>query len=96
MRIVSPKQWSGPVVLANNALSVAPRVGQDDHIQQAGNVIGITEKFPSAQSKCVGAATPRYQVDVDFNKTPRAKTNDAGAFRFNPNGNPVKKLPAQE
>ena len=94
VRIVTPKQWSGSVVLANNALSVAPRVGQDDQIQQAGNAIGITEKFPSAQSKCVGAADPRFRIDVDFNKTPRAKSNDAGAFRFDPKGNP-KKLPVQ-
>ena len=84
--------WNGPVVLANNALSARPRVGQDKHIQQAGNVIGIKEKFPTAQSKCIGAADPDYRIKVDFNQTPRATSNDAGAFKFNANGNPSKKL----
>jgi len=46
------------------------------------------DAFPIVGSKLIGAGDANYQPDVDFNGVSRAGSNDVGAYRFNPNGNP--------
>jgi parallel beta-helix repeat protein len=44
--------------------------------------------FPKAGSALIGAGSPSYLVDVDFNGTARDGTADAGAYKFQAGGNP--------
>ncbi|HET6629558.1 MAG TPA: right-handed parallel beta-helix repeat-containing protein [Woeseiaceae bacterium] len=44
--------------------------------------------FPAEGSALVGAGSAEYVPELDFNGTPRAGIADAGAYRFQPGGNP--------
>ncbi len=46
------------------------------------------DSFPIAGSNLIGAGDATYQPAVDFNGVSRAGTNDVGAYRYDPNGNP--------
>ena len=89
IRIVSPRRFSGRVLVANNAFGNSPRIPTSPEITQRNNVNGVREKFPSTDSKCIGAADPTYLISDDFNGTKRAGSKDAGAYKFSPSGNPA-------
>ena len=88
IRIVAPDKFRGKVVVANNALGGTARIPQSPEITQAGNVNGISEQFPSADSPCIGAADAAYLVADDFNGILRGDSKDAGAYGFDSGGNP--------
>jgi hypothetical protein len=44
--------------------------------------------FPSDESALTGNGDSRYVAEQDFNGARREGNADAGAYRFNPNGNP--------
>jgi parallel beta-helix repeat protein len=88
IRIVAPEKFSGKVVVANNALGGTARIPDRPDITQAGNVTGIQEQFPSADSKCIGAADAAHLVVDDFNGSRRGKSKHSGAYTFDPRGNP--------
>jgi hypothetical protein len=44
--------------------------------------------FPKAGSALIGAAANTYVTASDFNGTSRSGSNDAGAYRYSPTGNP--------
>ena len=44
--------------------------------------------FPKPGSALIGAAAAAHATAMDFNGTSRAGSSDAGAYRFNANGNP--------
>jgi len=50
--------------------------------------------FPSVGSALIGAGSPAYATETDFNGTPRKGTADAGAYVFRAEGNPGWKLAA--
>lgn len=50
--------------------------------------------FPKAGSALVGAAASAYATATDFNGTDRTGSLDAGAYRFDANGNPGWKIVA--
>ena len=45
------------------------------------------DAFPTTASKLLGAADASHLPEVDFNGTPRSGSLDAGAYRFDSNGN---------
>ena len=73
IRVVAPEKFSGPVVVANNALSTNPRIPENPVVIQSRNVIGIKETFPSPGSPCLNTADPAYLSKSDFNKTQATK-----------------------
>lgn len=113
-------KWTGPVVVANNALHAATvlRLPAEGPITLAGNAgsgnvhgrPGVAPAewtggadpatdflppgpagrsvFPAPGSRLIGAGSHSHAVDDDFNGTPRKATTDAGAYRFDPKGNP--------
>jgi len=87
IRIVAPKQFSGKVVVANNAFGGNPRIPSSPEISSVANVTGIKEKFPSSGSKCIGAAEPTHIAKDDFNGKRREGSRDVGAYRFSTKGN---------
>lgn len=87
IRIIAPERFSGKVIIANNALSAKPRVQDDPAITQSSNVIGIKEAFPAPGSPVIRAADPDHLTKVDFNKSPRKNSRDAGAYRYAVSGN---------
>lgn len=90
IRIVPDKDSHAPIVFANNAVGGTHRIPPTSSmITTAGNVFGVSEKFPSKTSKCVAAADPQYRAKDDFNGTRRGQSNDAGAFNYSSGGNPV-------
>lgn len=92
IRISPPENLSGPVVIANNALTSKPRIPALKGITTSTNITGVLESFPTAKSTCLGIADPGFLTQVDFNKTPREKRQDVGAYQFSPNGNPGWKI----
>lgn len=88
IRVSAPESLSGPVVVAGNAVSGTLRIPDRVEITQRGNVTGVTELYPSPGSTTIGAAVKAFVPDDDFNGTPRQSTHDAGAYRFDPSGNP--------
>ena len=92
IRVVAPKEFSGKVLVANNALAAAPRIPADAAIVRSANLTGIKEAFPSASSGCIGAADAKYLDEVDFNGTSRGESKDVGAYKFDRGGNPGWKI----
>ena len=92
IRIIPPKKLSGEMVIANNALSVEPRIPSITGITQSTNITGIREKFPTSKSPCLGTADSSHLVKVDFNNTSREERKDVGAYHFSPGGNPGWKI----
>ncbi|MCO8123193.1 right-handed parallel beta-helix repeat-containing protein [Stieleria sp. TO1_6] len=88
IRIIAPQQFSGPVVVANNAVSGEQRIPQAAEIISRSNTTAIIGFFPQAGSKCIGSADPQFVPQDDFNGTPRGDTRDTGAYRYAPTGNP--------
>ena len=56
----------------------------------AGNYNGAPpiDPFPAPGSALIGAGDPAYITAIDFNGNPRGGSADAGAYAFDPNGNP--------
>ena len=50
--------------------------------------------FPAQGSALIGAGAAQHVADFDFNGTPRGGAADAGAYKFDPDGNPGWKLAA--
>ena len=94
IRIILPEKLSGKILVANNALAATPQIPDHPEIKQQANLTGITEKFPSPASPCIGAADPTYLPKDDFNGTLREKSADCGAYKFNPKDNPGWKITA--
>jgi hypothetical protein len=46
------------------------------------------DAFPAIGSALIGAGSSSYATQIDFNGTQRDGNVDAGAYRFDPNGNP--------
>jgi hypothetical protein len=92
IRISPPKTLSGPIVVAGNAVSGTLRIPQRADIMLEGNVTDVTDLFPSPGSPVIGAAAAKFVPETDFNNTPRESTRDAGAYRFDPAGNPGWKI----
>jgi len=46
------------------------------------------DPFPSPGSALIAAGDAAHATAVDFNGTPRSGTPDAGAYAYDPNGNP--------
>ena len=44
--------------------------------------------YPTDYSALIGAGDPIYAIAVDFNGTPRIGSTDAGAYHYQPGGNP--------
>lgn len=91
LRIVTPKDWSGPIVVANNAIGGELRIPNSDQITDAGNVRGVSEKYPANGSAVIGVAVSKHRSSDDFNGTERIG-NDAGAYEFSNDGNPGKQV----
>ena len=92
----------GPVVIANNAVyrpagdailveadsvSVLTNVASADLAADFADVAGL-DFFPAPGSTLIGAADTRWTVELDYNGTARAGTADAGAYVYDPAGNP--------
>ncbi|YCM42369.1 right-handed parallel beta-helix repeat-containing protein [Verrucomicrobiaceae bacterium 227] len=92
IRIVAPETLSGKIIVANNALSSAPRIPTHPGITQVNNLTGIIEQFPAPNSPCHNAADPAYLTPLNFNKTPRGTSKDIGAYQHSPTGNPGWKI----
>lgn len=92
IRIVAPKKFSGKILVANNALGGSLRIPDHSEITQRNNLTGIGEKFPSAGSKCLGAADPAHVTTDDFNGNRRGASKDVGAYKFEAAGNPGWKI----
>jgi hypothetical protein len=88
IRVIAPDQFSGPVRIANNAVSGQLRLPQHRSLRVLANTGGIDELFPTAGSPCRGAAETKYLPGDDFNGSPRDGAADTGAYRFAPGGNP--------
>ena len=88
IRIVAPKKFSGKVLVANNAVGGSLRIPARPEITQRANVGGVREQFPSEGSNCIGAADPAHVTKDDFNRSARGESKDAGAYKFDPAGNP--------
>ena len=88
IRITLPEKPSGPILVANNALSVQPRIPKHPVVTATHNVTGIKTAFPTPQSPAINAAHPDHLPKLDFNKTPRENSKDAGAYKYSPKGNP--------
>ena len=86
LRVIAPEKFGGTLLIANNAFGGALRIPEDSMITRSGNVRETTERYPSANSTCIGAADPNHQTTDDFNHTSRAGSNDSGAFRYHPDG----------
>ena len=56
----------------------------------SGNYIGAPpiNPFPAPGSALIGAGNPAYITAIDFNGNPRSGSSDAGAYIFDPSGNP--------
>ncbi|MGC6464712.1 MAG: right-handed parallel beta-helix repeat-containing protein [Akkermansiaceae bacterium] len=92
IRITVSEKPSGPVLVANNALSVQPRIPKHPVVTSTHNVTGIETAFPKAQSPAINAAHPDHLPKFDFNHTPRGNSKDAGAYKFSKDGNPGWKI----
>jgi hypothetical protein len=92
IRIALPEKLSGKIVIANNALSSAPRIPKHSDIMQRANIIGINEQFPGPESPCLNVADPAFVTKDDFNASLRESTRDAGAYRHSGKGNPGWKI----
>ncbi len=93
---------SGPIVVANNALYSAGGSGLNFlgvSVTQAGNVVSTNlsadfadvanwDFFPIPGSALIAGGSLGYVVEEDFNGTSREGIADAGAYRYNPHGNP--------
>ncbi|MGI9243178.1 MAG: right-handed parallel beta-helix repeat-containing protein [Verrucomicrobiales bacterium] len=88
IRIVAPERFSGRITVANNAFGGTPRIPSSPEITRTGNCRGTTEMFPPPGSACIGRADPTHLSDRDFNSTARGGARDAGAYKFDPAGNP--------
>lgn len=88
IRIALPERPSGPIVVAGNAVSGTLRIGEHPSVTQVGNVTGVTQLFPTAGSKVIDAAAMRFTPEDDFNGHSRDRSHDAGAYRFDAEGNP--------
>jgi len=92
---------SGPITVANNALYnggsgglylpggtvVAGNAVSTNLSADFGNVANY-DFFPVPGSVVIGAGNVAYVVVDDFNGTPRGGVADAGAYLYDPNGNP--------
>lgn len=94
----------GPIVIANNALYRGPNrtdviTGTSSWITTAGNVAILNlaaalinpaglNFYPAAGSPLLGAAAAGYQSTDDFNRMARGSDLTAGAYAYNPAGNP--------
>ncbi|MDH3584041.1 MAG: right-handed parallel beta-helix repeat-containing protein [Phycisphaerae bacterium] len=87
IRIVAPKKLSGPVLVAGNAAGGSLRLPPVPGVKYVANLTGITELYPGAGSKCIGAAEPAYVPSDDFNAGPRGPSMDVGAYRYYAAGN---------
>ena len=88
IRLNLPEKPSGRILIANNALSVEPRIPNHPTITSTHNLIGIQSAYPSEQSPCLGAAHPAYLPKDDFNGMMRESSKDVGAYRHFAQGNP--------
>ena len=91
---------SGPVNVANNAVHAdSPFLIYAAGVNRTGNVVstdlsadfadaGNHDAFPIPGSALIGAGNVAYVVVEDFNGTPRGGVADAGAYLYDPNGNP--------
>ncbi len=86
IRIVAPAEWSGDVVVANNAVAGAMRVPAGGRVTVEGNVGGVREMYPGAGSKVVGGAAAQFVVADDFDGEARGGRADAGAYVFREGG----------
>jgi parallel beta-helix repeat protein len=73
-----------------------PRNTPSDYWNPVGDLDRDLDKagdwYPLGNSAVIGAADPRFRVTVDFNGTARETSRDAGAYVFDPQGNPGKAM----
>ena len=59
-----------------------------DFVDARFGAVPPVDVFPAAGGSLVNAGSSDYAAQIDFNGTPRGGLADAGAYRYNSNGNP--------